>query len=170
MQISRTLRYILFGTVLSTSCSMFLLAGAPQRFVSVGGHHGVTMISVQQMECPFTIQETTHAVVDALTGAVLRNSSSKTIVSYRMGWMFVFRDASRKPQSRIGRSMNIPEGIAPDAVTIVPAQGVWVSEISQDTRAIAFFVADVEFTDGSHFAADIDQLAQREAKEVSQLK
>jgi hypothetical protein len=54
---------------------------------------------------------------------VLRNSS-KTIVSYSMGWMFVFRDASRKPQSRIGRSMDIREGIAPDAMTIVLAQGV----------------------------------------------
>jgi len=58
------------------------------------------MISVQQKECPFTIQETTHALADALTGAVLRNSSSKnssskTIVAYRMGWMFVFCDASR---------------------------------------------------------------------------
>lgn len=45
----------------------------------------------------------------------------------------------RQPQSRIGRSMDIREGIAPDAMTIVPAQGVWVLEISQDTRAIVFF-------------------------------
>jgi len=142
MQVSRTLRYIVFGTVPNTSCSMFLLAGAPQRFVSAGGHHGVTMISVQQKECPFTIQETTHALADALTGAVLRkssskNSSSKTIVAYRDGMdVCILR---RQPQSRIGRSMDIREGIAPDAMTIVPAQGVWVLEISQDTRAIVFF-------------------------------
>jgi hypothetical protein len=108
--------------------------------------------------------------VDALTTGELQNSTTRAIVAYKMGWMYVFRDASRKPEPTIGVFMNVPAGIAPGNTTIVPAQGILVAEIPEDAKAVVFFVAEVEFADGKSFSADIEKLALRAVKDGAELK
>jgi hypothetical protein len=167
---SCVLRPILIVTMLAAGCAIGIHGQTPQGFVPLGGHHHLAMSPVQQTDCPLAIRQTTHAMVDAFTGGVLQNAGDKTVVSYKMGWVLVFRNAKRKPEVTVGKIMNVPAGIESGATVVVPAQGVWVAKIHEDAKVVAFFVADVEFADGTHFTSDIDQMAQRAMKDYADLK
>jgi hypothetical protein len=45
------------------------------------------MLPLQEQDSPLTIRSTTHTIVDALTTGELQNSTTRTIVAYKMGWM-----------------------------------------------------------------------------------
>jgi hypothetical protein len=164
---SLVVRSILLGAVLTAGFAVLLQARPAQKFVSAGRHHGLVMAPVQQKDCPLTIRSTTHATVDALTSGELQNASDKTIVAYKIGWLYVIRDGGHKTESTVGKIMNAPGGIAPEATTIVPAQGVWVAQIPEAAKSVAFFVA---FADGSRFTADVNDVADRAVKDAAKAK
>ena len=163
-------RHIVFGAILAVAFAGLLGAQNQHRFVAVHRHSPLAMLPLQEQDSPLTIRSTTHTIVDALTTGELQNSTTRAIVAYKMGWMYVFRDASRKPEPTIGVFMNVPAGIAPGNTTIVPAQGILVAEIPEDAKAVVFFVAEVEFADDKSFSADIEKLALRAVKDGAELK
>jgi hypothetical protein len=81
-----------------------------------------------------------------------------------------YSDPQRKPQSTFGKAMNVPSGIEPNGTTVIPAQGVRMSTIPEQAKAIVFFVADVEFLDGTRFIADVQPLIERQSKELADFK
>jgi hypothetical protein len=130
-------------------------------------HDGLEMLLVVQDDCPFKLVETTHGIPDILKSGQLKNGGDKTIVSYRMGWVVLFHDPGRKFESAVGKVMNVPAGIKPRETIVLPAQGIQMSSIPEGARLVAFFVADVEFADGTHFVADVERIASQESKKVS---
>jgi hypothetical protein len=125
---------------------------------------GVGMLLVIQEDCPLKLVETTHSIPDLLKSARFENKSARTVVSYRMGWITLFRDSDRKSEVTIGKAMNVPAGIQAGGSATVPAQGLWISSIPGGAKLIGFFVADVEFADGTHYAPDMDRIVSEQEK------
>jgi hypothetical protein len=110
------------------------------------------MGAAQQSGDPAHLVSTTHSTTDALKLALLENRSIKTIASYRIGWVSASAD---KTSMHEGPWLKIAEGLQPEATTEVPAQQI---ELDNNAHLMLFFVAEVVYSDGSHWDADAVKL------------
>lgn len=108
---------------------------------------------------------TTDADRDVLKSGVLRNQGSVPVVSYRIGWFVVPRPASAAASQtasaslvRTGRQINVPEGIAAATNAPVVGQGVDTSIMTLKNRAVIFYVAEAELSDGRFWSADTEAI------------
>ncbi len=89
--------------------------------------------------------------------AEFANQSGKKIIGYQLGW--VLGRSSEDAKITLTPAFEIPDGLAPEAVHIVPAQPFSRSNYQPGVRA-AFFVANVKFADGTSWAADLERIKQ----------
>jgi hypothetical protein len=97
---------------------------------------------------------------DLLRSATVRNAGQHPIASYRIGWM-TFQQLG-KTGVRLGELVRCDDEIAPGQTASVPSQSI-SPKIGKDASAIAFFVAEIHYTDGEVWNADIKEV-NREAK------
>lgn len=107
------------------------------------------MMMALQKDSPARLIETTHAGDDWLQAAKIENRSAKTVMAYKIGWVYVLPNKKRVYEQ--GPAMNVPVGINPGAIAEVPAQNVRPDLRSART---IFYVSDVKFSDGSHWHVD----------------
>jgi hypothetical protein len=114
----------------------------------------VAMIMATQPAAPARLIQTTHGYPDLLKSAQLKNASGKSIASYRIGWAYVHQ---RGVEFRKGALMAVPSGVKPGETCNIPDQAV---AFDQQARSVIFFVAEVTFTDGSHWRAGHAEIEQ----------
>ncbi len=108
---------------------------------------------------PLELVTATHGPDDLLAEASLRNlTTDKVVTKYRIGYFTVARDLS--VEATTGVDMNVPGKIKPGQSERVPAQGV-SSRLLTKVRGVAFFVASVEFDDGSTWTADVSSMKSK---------
>src|SRR5262245_23709322 len=121
----RASRFVVLGFALATVVSLSTSAQSGRKDESPIHEHGLRVGLAVQKDCPLKLLESTHGVEDLLLKAVLKNVGHETVASYRIGWVILFEDTSRKPKSVVGKVMNTPSGVEPGAATTAVAQGAW---------------------------------------------
>ena len=115
------------------SCAMLVASALAQT----------RMVMAKQDDAPARIIETLHGEKDWLLSAKIQNQSRRTISAYKIGCSFHLPNG--KTKTVIGPIMNVPAGIAPDAIYTVPAQAVTPN---MQAERVVFFVAEVKFSNG----------------------
>lgn len=109
---------------------------------------------------PVVLLSVTHdADKDLFDTGIAENAASTGISAYRIGVILYPTDSLRRPVAHLGPTMNLPGGVAAGAQFTLPQQGVSPS-LMNGVRALVFFVAEVRFSNGSTWKADIPQIAK----------
>ena len=173
--------------LLASTCLIFLsqislaqqsstVEGCPHSFCGKGANLSRLIDKAQKRTLPELIPEpirlviagqngapaelvppTTHGFPDLLMAARLKNRSEKTIISYRIGWEYVLQNGM---EFHTGALMSVPDGVKPGRIHKVPGQGI---PLDQRAEQVIFFVAELTFANGDHWAAKKKDLRARTA-------
>lgn len=134
---------------ISLALMSLLIVADVLLFASAGA-----VLPAEQKDAPARLISATHGVDDWLITALLKNNSSKTIVAYRIGWVYVI-DSHRKFHQ--GESWDVSAGIAPGSIYNIPPQNVKPNARSKFTE---IFVAELKFSDGTRWKADRNEFGR----------
>jgi hypothetical protein len=110
-----------------------------------------------QLDRPAYLLSATFGVKDLFLRGVISNQGSNTVVSYRLGWVYIYPD---RTELKLGEWMNVPAGIAPGELHEVPAQGVSPEPVRLGAKRVEFFVAEVKYSGGGSWKEDLSQFRQ----------
>jgi hypothetical protein len=121
----------------------------------------VLMLFARQPEDPVHIAQASFGANNMLLDARLENKGQQKIQAYRLAWAVVKKEDVR---IALGELVAVPEGVDTSAAFDVPAQGIPKKEdLSKHPTGIVFYVAELQFQDGSRWQADPKKIR----KEVS---
>ena len=121
----------------------------------------IQMLFASQPEDPVRIVQASFSADNALLDARLENKGKLKIQLYRLAWAVVKKEDVRLVR---GEMMPVPEGVDTSASFDVSTQGIpGKGDLSKHPIGIVFYVAELQFQDGSHWEADPKKIK----KEVS---
>jgi hypothetical protein len=133
-------------------CSPTLLPGKDEE---------IQMFFASQPEDPVRIVQAAFSADNALMDARLENKGKLKIQLYRLAWAVVKKEDIRLVR---GEMLPVPQGVDTSALFDVPTQGIpGKGDLSKHPIGIVFYVAELQFQDGSHWEADPKKIK----KEVS---
>lgn len=138
----------------SVLISAALAAGQSRTLMSAGTSFGAYNVT----GAPCRISALALQAPDVVTGGVLRNASEKRVLQYRIGWRIAYPWAGKPPQFGMGGWNVISGGMAPGETRQLARHRVEMPLFTRDTRQVGIFVAEVKFSDGSLWLADLRKL------------
>ncbi len=122
------------------------------------------MLFAHQADDPVRIVQASFGADNELLDARLENSSHKKIQNYRLGWAVV-----KKDDVRLGKgtsAADVPENVDSSTAFNIPGQGnVAKDDLSKHPTGIVFYIAELQFQDGSHWQADVKKI-KKEATDL----
>jgi len=119
------------------------------------------MLFAHQADDPVRIVQASFGADNELLDARLENSSHKKIQNYRVGWAVVKKDDVRFGR---GNPVDVPESVDSSAAFNIPGQGnIAKDDLSKHPAGIVFYIAELQFQDGSHWQADIKKIKKEAA-------
>jgi hypothetical protein len=89
---------------------------------------------------------------------VLLNSSAKTIVAYRIGWVYGYQD--KAPVVDVSTWQNVIEGIKTNETRTISKLSAPTLPSAKGARLVQFFVAEVKFSDGTTWKQPLDKVRE----------
>jgi hypothetical protein len=121
----------------------------------------IQMLFARQAEDPVRIVQASFGADNVLLDARLENKGKLKIQLYRLAWAVVKKEDVRLVR---GEMLPVPQGVDTSAMFDVPTQGIpGKGDLSRHPTGIVFYVAELQFQDGSHWEADPKKIK----KEVS---
>jgi hypothetical protein len=156
--VHRALGCIVYLTVLLAAVR---LPARPYPALSQDSSQEILMLFARQPDDPVHIVQASFGPNNLLLDARLENKDHQKIQAYRLGWVVVKKEDVRMTQ---GEMESVPEGVDTSAAFDVPAQGVPKKEdLSKHPTGIVFYVAELQFQDGSHWQADAKKMKKEAA-------
>lgn len=122
---------------------------------------GIQMFFASQPEDPVRIVQAAFSADNALLDARLENKGKLKIQLYRLAWAVVKKEDIRLVR---GEMLPVPQGVDTSALFDVPTHDIpGKGDLSKHPTGIVFYVAELQFQDGSHWEADPKKIK----KEVS---
>lgn len=119
------------------------------------------MLFAQQVDDPVHIVQASFGANNLLLDARLENKSHQKIQSYRLGWAAVKKDDVRIAK---GDLITVPEGVDTTSTFDIPGQGASAKdELARHPTGIVFFIAELQFQDGSRWQADPKKIKKEAA-------
>ncbi len=119
------------------------------------------MLFAHQADDPVRIVQASFGADNELLDARVENSSHKKIQNYRLGWAVVKKDDVRFGR---GNPVDVPESVDSSAAFNIPGQGnIAKDDLSKHPAGIVFYIAELQFQDGSHWQADIKKIKKEAA-------
>jgi hypothetical protein len=123
----------------------------------------ILMLFARQADDPVRIMQASFGANNILLDARLENRGKLKIQLYRLAWAVVKKEDIRLVR---GEMLTVPEGVDTSAAFDIPTQGIpGKDDLSKHPTGIVFYVAELQFQDGSHWEADPKKIK----KEVSGL-
>jgi hypothetical protein len=123
----------------------------------------IQMLFAHQPEDPVRIVQASFGADNVLLDARLENKGKLKIQFYRLAWAVVKKEDVRLVR---GEMLPVPEGVDTSASFDIPAQGIpGKGDLSRHPMGIVFYVAELQFQDGSHWEADSKKI-KKEASEM----
>ena len=121
----------------------------------------ILMLFARQPEDPVRIVQASFGANNVLLDARLENKGKLKIQLYRLAWAVVKKEDVRLVR---GEMLAVPDGVDTSAAFDIPTQGIpGKDDLSKHPTGIVFYVAELQFQDGSHWEADPKKIK----KEVS---
>jgi hypothetical protein len=118
----------------------------------------VVMVIARQSSAPATLSEATFGRYDLVERAKLTNQSSKTVDSYKIGWITISDSGALRYGK--GITLNISGGMPPNESAAVPQQNFSPAILRKDVTRIIFYVAELHFSDGTQWREKLDTVRQ----------
>jgi hypothetical protein len=118
---------------------------------------GISLIVIPQPTCPAALLSSIHIPSDFLHSAILRNTSERPLIGFRLGWVTTF--PSRRPV-RLGAPVNLRGAIEPGNTCTIPAQVASPDDLREGALQMALFVAEVFFIGEKPWKADLAEIKE----------
>jgi hypothetical protein len=122
------------------------------------------MLFAQQVDAPVHIVQASFGAGNLLMDARLENKSHNKIQTYRLGWAVVKKDDIKIAR---GDLTTVPDGVDTTATFDISAQGASVKgDLAKHPAGIVFYVAELQFQDGTQWQADPKKIKKEAAEMV----
>jgi hypothetical protein len=120
------------------------------------------MLFAHQDDAPVHIIQASFNAENVFLDAQLENTSHQKIQSYRIGWASVRKDDIRMSKSG---SIDVPKDVDTTSQFSIPGpENAAKEDVAKHPPAIVFYVAEVQFVDGTRWQADPKKIHKEAAE------
>lgn len=120
------------------------------------------MLFAHQEDDPVRIVQATFNAENVLLDAQLENTSHQKIQSYRIGWASVKKDDIKMSKSN---EIEVPKELDTTKKFSIPGpENAAKDDLAKHPPAIVFYVAELQFADGTRWQADPKKIRKEAAE------
>ena len=132
---------------------------------------GTVVTQVTQRQSPAVIQEFSVSIQNGGKGIILnrvllRSTGTAAVGALRIGWVTIFTDKQKAPETHVGQLLNLAIPIQPHNKKRYIENLLPVIPLEPSVKTISFFIADVNLQDGQSFHEDKAKVASEERDRV----
>lgn len=121
------------------------------------------MLFAPQAEDPVRIIQASFGADNQLLDARLENKSHQKIQIYRLGWVVVKKDDLKIVK---GDEVAVPTGVDTTSTFNIPGQNAAKEDLAKHPTGVVFYVAELQFQDGTRWQADPKKIKKDAAEMV----
>jgi hypothetical protein len=122
------------------------------------------MLFAHQEDDPVRIIQASFGADNALLDAQLENKTHQKVQTYRLGWVAV-----KKDDIRIGKAteVEVPNNVDTTTSFSIPGpQNAAKEDVGRHPTGIIFYVAELQFADGTRWQAEVKKIRKEAAEMV----